>query len=240
MGESICELNEIFGDLAARVPDGPPGEPDFIFHAGVLPLLPPVVSTDRIVFRKYLSNYNSCYRPDALITCLTPDVCRKLALFLLAAGFHGPREKTTLVLTHPQSDIRRLIIRPTELRLDDPPVGYTQAPFALHYYPAETKTHPWWQNGYDVRDLPVLALSNAEDSVGTGEEDWQNRDTLWLDPAPGTFLLAELLLNAGCSWNPVREYALEGDAGYRGVGKMSAELRILLPGSFGWMEPDEK
>ena len=37
------------------------------------------------------------------------------------------------------------------------------------------------------------------------------------------------------SSHEVREYALEGDAGDRGVGPMSAELRIFLPGSDGWI-----
>ena len=40
------------------------------------------------------------------------------------------------------------------------------------------------------------------------------------------------------SWK-VREYALEGDAGFRSVGPMSAELRIFLPGSDGWVFPGE-
>ena len=51
--------------------------------------------------------------------------------------------------------------------------------------------------------------------------------------------LSELLLNAGCSWNEVRDYDLEGDAGYRAVGPMSAELTIFLPGSDGWIYPDD-
>ena len=92
---------------------------------------------------------------------------------------------------------------------------------------------------HDARDLPVFALSNAEESIGTNEEDWANRDTIWMAPSGGTFRFAELLLNAGCSWNPVREYSLEGDAGYRGVGPMSAELTILLPGSHGWSYGDD-
>ena len=50
---------------------------------------------------------------------------------------------------------------------------------------------------------------------------------------------AELLLNACCSWNEVREYALEGDAVTGVVGPMSAELRIFLPGSDGWILPHE-
>src|SRR5207248_6621048 len=93
---------------------------------------------------------------------------------------------------------------------------------------------PWM---YDccTHDLPLLALSNEEDCVGPTEEDWRARDTVrvWAS-SPGILRFAELLLNAGCSWNPVRDYSLEGDAGYRGVAPMSAELRIFLPGSDGW------
>ncbi len=236
--EMTCELEQIFGDLAARVPDGPPGHPYFIFHAGVLPVPPLSISTDRILFRKAKSDYNGWYRADALWMYLTPRKCRELGLFLLASGFHGPAETTTLSITHPDSSVRRIIIRASELGLDDPPVGLSWVPFALRYYPSETRRHPWLDN-CDTRDLPVLALSNADDSVGPTEEDWEKRDTIWMAASQGMFRLAELLLNAGCSWNEVREYALEGDAGYRGVGPMSAELRIFLPGSHGWIYPDD-
>ena len=231
--EPACGLSQIFGEIAARVPEGPPGEPHFIFHAGVLPEPPAVVSTDRILFRKWHHEYDDCYRADALLMHLTPRKCRELGLFLLASGFHGPRQTTTLSLTHPDSAIRRLCIFASELRLDDPPVGLTMRPFALRYYPSETSANPWIGD-CDVRDLPVLALSNAENLIGPAEEEWANRDTVWTKPNTGMFRLAELLLNAGCSWNTVLDYELEGDAGYRGVGPMSAELRILLPGSDGW------
>ena len=108
------------------------------------------------------------------------------------------------------------------------------APFALRYFPKETEKHPWM---YDccTHYLPLLALSNVDDSVGQADEEWRGRDAVWIwASAPGTLRLAELLLNAGCSWNSVRDYALEGDAGYRSVAPMSAELRIFLPGSDGW------
>jgi hypothetical protein len=232
--ETTCGLSQIFGEIATRVPDGPPGEPHFIFHAGVLPEPPAVVSTGRILFRKWHHEYNDCYRADALLMYLTPRKCRELGLFLLASGFHGPRQTTTLSITHPDSAIRRLCVFASELRLDDPPVGLTMRPFALRYYPSETCAHPW-MGDCDGRDLPVLALSNAENSIGPAEEDWASRDTVWTEPNTGMFRLAELLLNAGCSWNSVRDYELEGDAGCRGVGRMSAELRILLPGSDGWI-----
>lgn len=234
LGKFNCELSQIFGELAVSVPDGPPGHPHFIFHAGVLPVPPASISTDRILFRKLHHNYNGWYRADALWMYLTQRKCRELGLFLLATGFHGPTTEAALSITHPDSAIRRIIIRASELNLDDPPVGLSMAPFALRYYPTETNKHPWMYEN-DTRDLPVLALSNADDSVGVRDEDWSRRDTIWMGTSFGTFRFAELLLNAGCSWNPVREYALEGDAGYRGVGPMSAELKIFLPGSDGWI-----
>jgi hypothetical protein len=42
-------------------------------------------------------------------------------------------------------------------------------------------------------------------------------------------------LNAGCSWNTVRAFDLEGEAGFSGVTSLSAELRIALPGSDLWI-----
>jgi hypothetical protein len=91
-----------------------------------------------------------------------------------------------------------------------------------------------------THDLPVLALSNADDCVGPTDEQWNGRDTVWIWASnPGTIRLAEVLLNAGCSWNEVREYELEGDAGCRGVAPLSAELRIFLPGSDGWIYAED-
>jgi hypothetical protein len=221
------------------VPDGPPGYPDFVFHAGVLPVPPTALSTDRILFRKASHDYNGWYRADALWMYLSPRKCRELGVFLLACAFHGPAEATTLTISHPDSAIRRIIIPAGVLSLADLPVGLSWTPFALHYFPAETEKHPWMYDRY-MHDLPRLALSNADDCVGPTEDDWRGRDTLWLQASsPGILRLAELLLNAGCSWNQVREYALEGDAGYRGVAPMSAELRIFLPGSDGWIYPGE-
>lgn len=46
--------------------------------------------------------------------------------------------------------------------------------------------------------------------------------------------LAQLCLNVGLPANPVTEYRLEGEGGYRGVGIHSAEVRLFLPGSAGW------
>ena len=220
------------------MPDGPPGFPDFVFHPGILTAPPIALSSDRIIIRKATHTYNSCYRADALWMYLSPRKCREMGVFLLACAFHGPAEGIPLTLSHPESDIRRIIIPAGRLTLEDLPVGLSMVPFALNYYPAETRKHPWL---YDcgTRSLPALELSNADDCIVT-DEQWSERDTvrIWASN-PGSLALAELMHNAGCSWNEVREYALEGDAGYRGVVPMSAELRIFLPGSDGWISDGE-
>jgi hypothetical protein len=234
LATSTCELNTIFGNLAAIVPDSP-NEPDFVFHAGVLPVPPSTLSSDRIVIRKAHCDYNSWYRADSLWMYFSQQKCRELAVFLLACAFHGPAEATTLTLSHPGSAISKIIIPPGKLTLSDLPVGLSMAPFALRYSPEETRKHPWMYECC-THDLPLLALTNSDECVGPREEDWRDRDAIWIRATNiGTLRLAELLLNAGCSWNSVREYALEGDAGYRGVAPMSAELRIFLPGSDGWI-----
>ena len=239
MPEFTCDLNRIFGAVAALVPDGPPGDPDFILHADILPVPPAALFTDRLLFRKIAHDYNGWHQADALWMYLSPTKCRELGIFLLACAFHGPSENVTLTINHPDSAIRRITIPAGELKLADLPAGLSMKPFAFRYFPTETEKHPWMYE-LNKHNLPVLALSNAEDCVGSRDEDWSGRDTIWISVAsPGTFLLAELLLNAGCSWNTVREYALEGDAGYRGVGPMSAELRIFLPGSDGWIYDGE-
>jgi hypothetical protein len=228
-----CDLSRIFGRLASTVPDGPPGYGRFVFHHQVLPLPPSSLSTDRVVIGKVDHIYNDCYRADGLHMRLNPRTCRELGLFLLACGFHRPVETTTLTLSHPEFEIRRIVIAADSVTLEDPPSGLSMKPFALLYFVVETAKHPWVHDCC-THDLPLFALSNADDSIAT-DEDWRSRDTIWIPRfSGGEFRFAELLLNAGCSWNTVREYELEGDAGFRGVAPMSAELRIFLPGSFGW------
>src|SRR5260370_9162131 len=241
LAEFICDLNRVFGHLATTLPDGPPDSPnlpDFVFHAGVLPVPPATLSSDRIIIRKGRHEYNSWYLAESLWMSLSARKCRELGVFLLSCAFHGPVEDTTLTIGHPDSDIRMILIPAGKLTLADLPFGISMVPFALRYSPGEPKRYPWM---YDccTHDLPLLALSNLDDCVG-GEEQWRGRDTvrIWAS-RPGTLRLAELLLDAGCSWNKVRDYALEGDAGYRGVAPMSAELRIFLPGSDGWIYDGE-
>jgi hypothetical protein len=191
-----------------------------------------VFSSESIFIRKTFHDYNSWYRADRLLIFLESHVSRELAVFLLACVFHEP-ERTVLELPQAHSDIRRIIHRSLKHEPDDPPVGLSLRPVAFRYFPRATEKHPWLDER-EPNNLPLLALSDADEFAYT-EAEWQGRDTVFLESSySGTVRLAELLLNAGCSWNDVREYELEGDAGFRGVAPMSAELQIILPGSFPW------
>jgi hypothetical protein len=46
--------------------------------------------------------------------------------------------------------------------------------------------------------------------------------------------LTELLLDASRPSSQVNEFHLEGEGGFRGVAPFSCEVRLWLPGSFGW------
>ena len=227
-----CGLQSAFGEVALRVPDGPPGESDFIFRHETLPVPPARIETDRIVIEKGYHDYNGWYRADRLLMHVESDTARRLGVFVLACAFHRP-PRAVLALSHPRSDILALVFRDQWLAGADPPVGLSTLPFAFRYFPGVTARHPW-PHERDVWNLPLLALSSADELI-YNEEQWRARDTVFLDSSlVGTVRLAELLLNAGCSWNRVREYELEGDAGSRGVAPMSAELQIVMPGSEVW------
>jgi hypothetical protein len=195
-----------------------------------------MMETDQVRIEKTVHEYDSCFRADQLRVFLTGAKCRELGLFLLAAGLGEREHAVELRLTHPESQIQRLRIRENSLRDDELPQGIVEAVVALNYWPDETRKHPWLDD-CNVHGLPVFQLSNHDDCVGPRAEDWEARDTIWMPVGYGTIRFAELLLNAGCRWNPVREYQLEGDGGFRGVGVRSAEMRIFLP---GWWENEIK
>jgi len=163
-----CGLRTAFGDVADLIPDGPPGERDFVFRADTLPSVPATVETDRIVFKKASRCYNSWYRADLLMLYVENEPARLLGIFLLACAFHRPA-RATITLKDPGSDLRAIVYRSARLEADDPPVGLSLLPFAFRYYPEVTRKHPWW-NETTVLDLPLLALSNADDCATTDDE----------------------------------------------------------------------
>lgn len=235
---SNCDLATHYGALAASLPLDYRNGPDFLFDTRSVSAPPGHLSTNRILIRKTHHDYNGWVRADALWMFLTAETCRQLGVILISCGLHGPPSRSTLRLTHPESGIRQIILREGMQHRLDSPCGLRMAPVAFGYWPQPERKHPWMYDRCTCR-LPLLALSNEEDWVGADHE-WAARDTIWIESEhPGTFRLAELLLNAGSPSNEVFEYALEGEAGYRSVAPMSTELKIYLPGADFWIDPSD-
>jgi len=230
-----CDLRRIYGALAASLPRGedPDNDASVSFHRGNLPVPPDELHSDQLVLCKGEHVYNGWYRADAVSIELGHRTARELGLFLLACMFHGPARDVWLRFDHPDSQVRHLVVpcNPFDGPLEARP---TMMPCALRYHPSEPFKHPWTWQQLHPEELPLLALTTV-DQTPASDEDWRRRDTLrQASSYEGTLRFGELLLNAGCPIYEQREYALEGDAGFRGVAPMSAEITLWLPGSFGW------
>jgi hypothetical protein len=188
--------------------------------------------SDRIVIRKGSHQYNWDFRADALRIQAHRETYRQFGLLILAVLFHEQPAHVQLDLTHPASDIRHLVVE--YVYSDEYDSWYTSRPYFFRYYPDETDKHPWLHEDVAVADLPRFVLTTLEEEQYR-EDGWARRDTVrGFGSDRATVRLAELLLDAGRPDNPVQEYELEGEGGFRGVGVHSAEVSLYLPGSMGW------
>jgi len=227
-----CDLERLFGKLAAKLPTSPDDE--MRLSAATLPRPPARLSTDQLYIVKGFHEYHPSFRADMVDFHADKSTYRHLGLLILAVVFQAQAEEVQIELTHPASAIKLLAIESPLKGPDDIGAGYNTRPYVFSYWPGPTSRIPWVPPA-DLSHLPCFYLTNQEDCVGPTEEDRANRDTVrGFGTDKGSVRLAELLLNAGQPDNPVDEYNLEGDGGYRGVGYLSAEARFWLPGSFGW------
>lgn len=226
------DLESLFAELANTIPIGVSDR--FVFTSQVLPVPPPYLITDRLLLKKGAHDYDSNFRADVLQFHFHQETCRNLGLLILSIILHPEPAKVHLELTHPASDIKNLIIEFDHKSPDRIVSGYHYLPYDFVYSPNEVERHPWFGSCIDPSDLPKIYLTNLKRFVVT-DEDWKQRDTIiGFGGDRGSVLFAELLLNAGRLQSKLNEYHLEGEAGVRGVGPMSAEVTLFLPGSFGW------
>jgi len=227
------DLETTFGLLAERVPTGPVGDIDFVLSAGDLPAPPASLDTDRLIVHRRWHGYNADYRADSLWFQASRETYRQLGLLILSVLFHEQPAQVRLAVCHNRSDIRQLIVE-YEYPEEDYP-GYQSRPHRYCYYPGETARHPWYwtPGGVHAEDLPRFLLTAQDEDAG--DETWAARDQVIVCGSDRALVrLAELLLNADRPDNPVVEYQLEGEGGFRGVGIHSAEVQFFLPESLGW------
>jgi hypothetical protein len=214
-----CDLERLFGSLATTLSRQPDAE--IRLTATTLPRPTALLTTDRLYATRGLHEYDpGAFRAHVAHFHAYKTTYQQLGLLILAVVFHPDLEEVTIELTHPASTIKRLVVEsPFRVPYDIRP-GYNTRPYVFNYPPSAPSRFPW----PDIADptiMPCFYFINQEILRGFGSDT-------------GSVRLAELLLNAGQTGNPEAEYVLEGDGGYRGVGYLSAEAHLWLPGSAAW------
>ncbi|MDP9035233.1 MAG: hypothetical protein M3O50_10525, partial [Myxococcota bacterium] len=124
----MCDLDRIFTDLATRVPEAEDGE--FTFSADTVPTFPASMRTDRLVIEKTYHAYDSFFRRDALHLHADKITYRHLALLVASVLFSQDIGQVVLLLDHPASAIRRIVVR-TYAQGGAGQPGFHSRPFAL-------------------------------------------------------------------------------------------------------------
>jgi hypothetical protein len=239
------DLEEVYADAMAALPTSPDydaaeeaGMPETArrtYAHGSLPLPPPGLASGRIIVLGGTHSYPSL-SVDFIQVHAHRETYRALGLFVFAGLLApGPR-RFELALTHPDSQVRRIILD-TSYRKDHW-AGLLTEPREIAYLPAPRSRHPLQDVKAALHELPAVSLTDPE---GFSDRDWPGdpvRDTLMgFGGDVGAHLMGELLLDISQAWNETAEYELEGPYGFGGVAPSSAEIRFWLPGGFGWVDP---
>jgi hypothetical protein len=224
------DLAEHFGELAAQVPVTP--NESFDFTAELLPVSPELIETNRIVIKKSKYRYGGYYQVDLLWFYAEPETYRHLALLLLSCMFHAEPKPIRLHLTHPESEIKHVMLPYNYEEFDQN--GLYVRPYRMSYTAGSFDLEHGW--GFSIPELDRIAfrLTNLQDDVGW--EEYESRDTIWLSGNERAYAwLAWHLLSIGRDDMEQNEYALEGSGQEGGVlGIWSAEVRFILHGYDSW------
>jgi hypothetical protein len=210
----------------------------FTFTRNTVPEPVPVLETDALVVRRGFKNYGN-YRVDYPQCYGDKRAYGSLGILILAAQFRARGADVTVNLKHPRSEITRLVVRS-----DAPAYVYALPelkiePLAFEYTPSGVRRHPWSSDDLHPDDLPFFDLTN-ERELAVDDEERAARDVLrGFGSIVQSLRFAALLLDLSRPDNATAEVALEGDAGFRGVARASAEIRLWLPGGEGWIDWDD-
>jgi hypothetical protein len=227
------DITLLYQPILEGIPTPTSGDEFFVFSEQNLPIPPEQIDTNTFYIQRRDHGYDDYFRADQLWVFADKQTLRYIALLTLSVIFHAHIDQIHVHITHPWSDIKHLIIRFIHPSLKNPHTGYATRPYIFTYFPKYMSRYPWLFEDNKVQDFPTLFLTNLQESV----IDWSQRDTvIGFGGDTGTIRFAELLLNASLPDSTTDEYVLEGEGGYRGVGIHSAEVRLLMPGSFAWVD----
>lgn len=239
------DLEEVYRDAAAELPTSPDydaaeeaGTPEVarrVYVQGSLPLPPPGLSSGRLLVNGGTHSYPSL-SVDFIQVHAHRETYRALGLFIFAALLVPGPQRFELALTHPGSEVRRIILDLSHR--GNHWSGLRMEPREIGYLPERRGRHPLADSQLAPHDLPAVSLTDDEEM---SDRDWLDgpvRDTLIVSGGDlGAHLMGELLLDMSQAWNETAEYTLEGPAGFGGVNPHSAEIRFWLPGGPGWINP---
>jgi hypothetical protein len=231
---TVDSLGE-FASAVSFVDDVLAEQGSFAFKDTNLPVCPSELTSPDLIIRKGRHDYNGYFECDAVGFIARRETYRQLAILVLSTVFHDRPEKVRVTLTHPTSDVRQVIVESERYAQAGSDLVLKTHEFS--YTPSVADKHPFTDilPHVLVRDLPCFFLTVRDD---TPQSRGSDRDTLvGFGTAVGHTLLAELLLNASDPSNQATDFQLECEAGFRGVGPMSAEACFILPGSVSWFEP---
>ena len=231
-------LEEVFRSLADTLPEQE--EVPFTLNAVTLPQTPAIVTTDQLIIRAgqhaYHSYTHSCV--DALHFHASKRTYRLLGLCLLAKVFHAEPVSIHIMLTHPQSTVRAMLLDYDQIQGWNLIAQYDTRPHQFTYE-AHPVARPW-----QVLDaaffpswlLPIFTLTDAAYVAGPCDNQATRDVVRCVGSDCGSILVANMLLNLGRSVEAATEFVLEGEYGFGGVGRGSAEATFWLPGGDGYIE----
>lgn len=240
------DLEEVYADAMAALPTSPDYEAAEeagtqetarrTYAHGSLPLPPPGLESGRIIVCGGTHSYPSL-SVDFIQVHAHRETYRALGLFILAGLLApGPR-RFELALTHPASQVRRIVLDTSSYR-ESHWAGLLTEPREIAYLPAARRRHALGDVQAAPRDLPAISLTDEEGFADRDGPENPVRDTLrGFGSDAGAYLMGELLLDVSQAWNEA-EYTLEGPYGFGGVAPSSAEIRFWLPGGDGWHDLD--
>ena len=228
-----CDLGRLFGRSAGLLPSTLDPEDAFTFTRECLPAPPEILETDRLLTRRGIAVYNGCHREDLLYMVFADRAtARRLGVLVLAVLFHPDPATVEIRLTSEHSDVKQSRVRYDHA---NPSTRYFAAPAVFRYWPSELGRHRSPSPNTDPHDLPELRLTTP-DELGPSDREWDERDTVvGFGNERATVSFAELLLDVGLEVN-TNELYLESNAGWGGLAPLSAEVRLVVPGSDIWWE----
>jgi hypothetical protein len=216
-----CDLHRIFSEILVRLPKDGRSHP-LRFSSDSSIDCPERLETDQLVLVKSGHEYGSGYRTDLIRFYAKKETFQELGLLILAIVFRPGGGRTHVVLNHPRSVVKNLVI--SYEGLTPRSSGHKTKPDHLCFLPERIEKYPWkgWGTQFwPLSSFPCFTLTNINQFVAT-EDDWAARDTVMgFGTDDANIRLADLLLNIG--YSDQTEFVLEGEGGNRGIGINSAE-----------------